>query len=83
MLMETWLRLESCSGHQCDAERFFEFVLAAAHSSSEVSENEYREIMESYKAHNANLNDEYLARYNFNQFESYRGFCRFILSKNN
>lgn len=81
--METWLRLETCSGHHCDVERFHEFVLAAEKSeSSRISEDEYNEVIESCRGHNANLTEEYLAKYNFNQFESYREFCKFILKKN-
>lgn len=84
MLMETWLRLETCSCNPCDVQRFYKFVFAASQSeSSRISEDEYNEIIESYRDHNANLTDEYLARYNFNQFESYRDFCKFILSQRN
>ena len=79
--MEEWLCLETCSGHYCDVERFYEFVLAAAKpESSRISEDEYNEVVESCRDHNANLTDEYLARYNFNQFESYLEFCKFILN---
>ena len=82
-LMELWLRLSGGAFNPCDEQRFYDFVFEAVRRGVAVEQEEYAEIIEMYKAHNANLNDEYLNRYDFNHFESFYEFGKYILEKLN
>ena len=82
-LMELWLRLNGGAFNPCDEERFYEFVFVAVKQNANNEQEEYEEIIRMYGGHNANLNDEYLNRYDFNHFESFYEFGKYILNKLN
>ena len=81
--MELWLRLNGGAFNPCDEERFYEFVFVAVKQNANIEQKEYEEIIRMYGGHNANLNDEYLNRYDFNHFESFYEFGKYILNKLN
>ena len=80
-LMELWLRLSGGNFNPTDEERFFHFVFETVKQGVFIEQNLYEEIVESCKSHNANLNEEYLSRHDFNHFESYCEFGKYILNK--
>ncbi len=79
VLMETWLQTNGGNFHTCDEERFYQFVLEVAKRDVIIEQNSYDEIVDSCRAHNANLSDEYLSRHNFTHFESCLEFCKYII----
>ena len=81
--MELWLRLNGGAFNPCDEERFYEFVFVAVKQNANIEQEEYEEIIRMYGGHNANLNEEYLNRYDFNHFESFYEFGKYILNKLN
>ena len=80
-LMELWLRLNGGAFNPCDEERFYEFVFVAVKQNANIEQREYEDIIEMYKSHNANLGDDYLNCHDFNHFESYFEFGKYILGK--
>ena len=80
-LMELWLRLNGGTFNPCDEKRFYDFVFEAVRRGAVVEQEEYEEIIRMYKGYNANLNDEYLNRYDFNHYESFYEFGKYILDK--
>ena len=81
--MELWLQTNGGTFHTCDEERFYDFVLTAVQTGSQIEQFEYEEVMDSCRAHNANLTESYLERHDFKHFESYCEFCKYVINSSN
>lgn len=78
--MELWLLQNGGNFHPVDEKKFYDFVIEVVKQGVIIEQGLYEEIVDSCKSHNANLNDEYLSRHDFNHFESFCEFGHYILN---